>query len=471
MKKIAILPGTGRGTMRSMVEGASRTHTGSLAERPLHRLRRFPSPFRGGLLTLAALLSTPALAETVAFTGGTIAIGDGSQPIQNGTVVIANGRVVAAGAGVAVPAGARVVDATGKWVSPGIVTANTDIGIADAYGIQETNDARAKDSPFSAALDLSTAINESGPAIANDRMTGVTRAFVVPVAGSTIFGGQGAVIDLGADLDPVTRPRAFQYVELGEDSTDRAGSRPAAQAMIRAALNAARDPAQATLVTKDAIITKQDAAALRPVVEGRMPLFVHANRVADIRAALALKAEFPAVKMVLVGAAEGWRMAPQIAAANVPVIATALADLPSKFEQLSATQSNVGRLVQAGVTVAISTVDGSEGPYNSYLTQYAGNLVALTKVPGASGLNWGAAFATITSKPAQTIGMDGEIGSLRPGRRADVVVWDGDPLELSSEAVAVYIDGIAQPMTSRQTRLRQRYLDPREGSLPKAYQH
>ena len=102
--------------------------------------------------------------------------------------------------------------------------------------------------------------------------------------------------------------------------------------------------------------------------------------------------------------------------------------------------------------------------------QYAGNLVGIAKVPGSSGLAWGQALATITSGPAQAIGMDAEIGSLRAGRRADVVIWDGDPLELSSAPVAIYIDGRAQPMQSRQTRLRDRYMNPSEGSLPKAYE-
>jgi imidazolonepropionase-like amidohydrolase len=424
------------------------------------------------LVALAAAFAGPATAETIAVTGGTVAIGDGSQPIPNGVVVIANGRIVAAGAGIAVPAGARIVDATGKWVAAGIVTGNTTIGILDGYGLPETNDTKGKDSPFSAAIDIAPAINSSGPAIANDRMTGVTRAFVVPSAGNTIFAGQGAVIDLGADLDPVTRPRAFQYVELGEDASESGGgSRPAAHVLLRAALAAARDPSQATLADKQSLITKQDAAALKPVIDGRVPLLVHAERASDIRAALALKAEYPSLKMVLVGVTEGWRVAGEIAAAHVPVIAAALADLPEKFETLAATQSNVGRMMKAGVTVAISTIGASEGPYNSYLSQYAGNLVALGKIPGAAGLDWGAAFATITSKPAQAIGMDNEIGSLRPGRRADVVIWDGDPLELTSEPTAVYIDGVAQPMVSRQTRLRERYLDPREGTLPKAYQH
>lgn len=426
---------------------------------------------RAVLLAAAALIAAPATAQTIAITGGTVAIGDGSQPIPNGTVVIANGRVVAAGANVAVPAGAQTVDATGKWVAAGIVTAHTDIGIVDGYGLGETNDARARQSPFSAAIDVSTAINESAPAIANDRVTGVTRAFVVPVAGNTIFAGQGAVIDLGADLDPVTRPRAFQYVELGEEASDRAGgSRPAAQALLRAALAAARDPSQASIVESGALITRQDAAALRQVLDGRVPLMIHAERLADIRGALAIKREFPTIRMVLAGATEGWRIAAEIAAAKVPVIASALVDLPERFEQLSATQSNVGRMMRAGVPVSISTINASEGPYNSYLTQYAGNLVALTKLPGATGLDWGQAFATITSKPAEAIGMDSEIGSLRPGRRADVVIWDGDPLELSSAPTAVWIDGVAQPMTSRQRALRDRYLTPAEGALPKAYE-
>jgi imidazolonepropionase-like amidohydrolase len=424
------------------------------------------------LFAAAALIAAPLSAETIAITGGKLAIGDGSQPIESGTVVIANGHIAAAGAGVAVPAGARVIDARGKWVSPGIIAGVSTLGILDGYGMPETNDSEASKSPFSAALDIAPAIDSSGQRIALERSAGVTRAFVIPSAGNTMFAGQGAVIDLGADLDPVTRARAFQYVELGEDATDHAGgSRPAAHVLLRAALAAASNPAGASFADKSSLITRQDAAALGPVVRGSMPLLVHVERAADITATLALKADFPRLKLVLVGATEGWRVAGDIATAHVPVIAAGLVDLPEKFETLSATQSNIGRLTRAGVMVALSNADISEGPYESYLAQYAGNLVALTKIPGAQGLDWGAAFATITSKPAAAIGMDGEIGSLRPGRRADVVIWDGDPLELASAPTAIFIDGVAQPMTSRQTRLRDRYLDPVEKSLPKAYEH
>ncbi len=423
------------------------------------------------LLAATALIAAPVLAETVAITGGTVAIGDGSQPIRGGIVVIANGRVVSAGAGAAVPAGARVIDATGKWVAPGIVAGVSSLGLMEGYGIGEVNDSDADKSPFSAAIDVAPAINPSGQRIATERLAGVTRAFIMPEAGNTMFAGQGAVIDLGADFDPVTRARAFQYVELGEEGAVKAGgSRAAAHVLLRTALQAAANPAAIEIVGKDSLITRQDAEALGPVVRGTMPLLVKVDRVADIRAALALRTAFPALKLVLVGAAEGWMIADQIAAVRVPVIAGGVLDLPEKFERIGATQSNVGRLARAGVTVAVSNADISEGPYESYLTQYAGNLVALTKLPGAQGLDWGAALASITSKPAAALGMDGEIGSLRPGRRADVVIWDGDPLELASAPVAVFIDGVSQPMTSRQTRLRDRYLDPVEKNLPKAYE-
>jgi imidazolonepropionase-like amidohydrolase len=427
---------------------------------------------KGLLLCATALLAAPVLADTLALTGGTVAIGDGSQPIPNGTVVIRDGRVVAAGANVAVPAGTRVIDASGKWVAAGLVAGFTNEGIVDGEGIEETYDGAAGKSVFNAAIDVSSAVNPTNQSIAVDRAGGVTRALVAPEAGNSIFAGQGVVIDLGADDTPVTRPRAFQYAELGEDGASKAGSRPAAYIMLHDALAQARDVARGGDWgrSKNSLITRTDASALVPVIDGRMPLIVHVERASDILQVLSLKQTYPALKLVLLGASEGWMVASKIAAARVPVIAAALGDLPAAFERTAATESNVGRLEKAGVIVAISTINVSTEGGQRNLRQYAGNLVAIARVPGMSGLDWGSAFATVTSRPAAMIGMDGEIGSLRPGRRADVVIWDGDPLELSSAPVAVWIDGVQQPITSRQTRLRDRYLTPQEGALPKAYE-
>jgi imidazolonepropionase-like amidohydrolase len=429
------------------------------------------------MLVAAAAMSAalPAAAQTVAVTNARLVVGDGSAPVEGGTVVVRDGRVVAAGAGVAVPAGIPVVDAGGRWVTPGLFAGFSRVGIVEVDGVSETDDSAAAGSPFNAAIDVAPAVNPKTSAVVLNRAEGITRAVVAPEARGSIFAGQGAVIDLGADMDAVTRPRAFQFMVYGEEGGRRAGgSRPAAIAMLRNILFEVRDYARAPAGFadrgKDALLTRADAQALVPVVTGQVPLLVHVERASDILVVLGLKRDVPALKLVLVGATEGWTVAQQIAAAKVPVLATALADLPASFEQLAATQSNIGRMQAAGVSVAIGMINDDEARQARLIKQYAGNLVALTKVPGASGLDWGRAFATISSGPAEALGMAAEFGSLRPGRRGDVVMWDGDPLEIGTAAVKVFIDGVEQPLETRQDQLRRRYFDPKEGALPKAYE-
>lgn len=425
-------------------------------------------------LLLGSTTVAPAAAQDVTITNARLVLGDGSEPIEGGTVVIRGGRVVSAGRGGAAGRG-RTIDAGGRYVTPGIVAGFTRLGIVEVDGVGPTNDASAQGSVFNAGLDVTAGLNPRATPIAINRTDGVTRAVVAPDNGGSIFAGQGAVIDLGNDMDAVTRPRAFQFMEWGEAGARAAGgSRPAAMAMFRNALFEAqaygRNPASFADRGKEALLTRTDAQALQGVLSGQVPLLIHVERASDILGVLALKREFPGLKPVLVGAAEGWTVAQQIAAAGVPVLASALADLPASFEQLAATQSNIGRMKAAGVTVGIGMIGDDEARQARLVRQYAGNLVALSKIPGAAGLDWGAAFATITSLPARAIGMDGEIGTLAAGRRGDVVIWDGDPLEIGSVPTQLFIDGVDQPLTNRQTRLRDRYLVPEEQGLPKAYQ-
>ncbi|WP_241557147.1 amidohydrolase family protein [Croceibacterium ferulae] len=418
----------------------------------------------------ALLLAVPAGAQTIAITGGTVAIGDGSQPIPNGTVIIRDGRVVAAGSGVAVPAGARTIDATGKWVSPGLVVGLAPVGLVEVSGVEETDDTDPGKSPFSAAIDVAPAINPKAQPLQVTRAEGYTRAIVGPVAGDSIFAGQGAIIDLGTDMDALMQARAFQYAELGQvGGRNVGGGRPGVFAYLRNALFEAqaykRDRQAPSPAGHDGFerqLTRLDAEALVAVVDGSVPLFVNVNRASDILTVLRFNQEFPAIRLVLVGANEGWMVAPQIAAAGVPVITAALTDLPETFESLAATRSNVGRLRAAGVKVALRTTRNT--------AQEAGNLVGLAQVPGATGLDWGSAFATITSAPAEIVGMGAEFGSLLPGRRGDVVIWDGDPLEVQTGVEQVFIDGVEQSLDTHMSRLRDRYRQAQPGSLPKAYE-
>jgi imidazolonepropionase-like amidohydrolase len=412
------------------------------------------------------------------------------------------------------PAGTQVIDATGKWVTPGIVAGFSRLGLAevdltssqeDGGGRDDTSgaaDDTTSNGPFNAAIDVVPAINPLDTTIAVNRADGVTRALVAPNTGKSIFAGQGAVIDTGADMEPVTAARKFQFVELGESGAATAGgSRSSAFALFRNALREAsqlrryaspvqsarseapderqrpviRDPNESRIYTgqrnEDVLLTRYDAAALVPVLQGRQYLFVHVERARDILNVLDLPREFPGLKLVLVGASEGWLVADRIAHSGVPVIASAVNDLPASFEQIAATQSNVGRMRAAGVRVSIGMIDDNDTRNLFMERQYAGNLVGLQKIPGATGVDWGEALAMITSRPAEAIGMGGEIGSLAPGRRADLVIWSGDPLEGSSAAEQVYIDGVRQPLATHQTRLLQRYRYLNRRDLPEAYRH
>jgi imidazolonepropionase-like amidohydrolase len=465
----------------------------------------------------AALLAStgPAAAQTFVITGGTVALGDGSEPIPNGQVVVRDGRIVAAGnVRMKLPAGAQVIDATGKWVTPGIVAGFSRLGLADIdLGTHEDEgeggtldtagsaDDTSQTGPFSAAIDVVPAINPLHTTIAVNRADGVTRAVVAPGTGNSIFAGQGAVIDTGADMDPITAARRFQFVELGQTGAGIAGgSRASSHVLFRNALREAaelsryapsgaasartpderdqpvvRNPNESRVYgpdvrrSEDVLLTRFDAAALVPVLQGRQYLLVHVERASDILQVLALKREFPSLKIVIVGASEGWTVADRIARSGIPVIASAVNDLPASFEQIASTQSNVGRMSSAGVKVSIGMIDDNDTRNLFWERQYAGNLVALQRVPGATGVSWGEALAMITSRPAQAIGMGGQIGSLAPGRRADVVIWSGDPLEGSSAAEQVYIDGVRQPLDTHQSRLLERYRYLPRRDLPEAY--
>ena len=429
---------------------------------------------RALLLSAAALIALPAAAQDIAITNARLVIGDGSAPVEGGTVVVRGGKVVAAGAGVAVPAGIERVDAEGRWVTPGIVAAFSRVGLVEVDAVSGTNDRSATRTRFSAGLDIAPALNPMGSPVAVNRAAGVTRAIVAPGSSSNLFAGQGAVVDLADDMDMVTRPRALQFVAFGEDGATKAGGSRAAtfllfREQLLAARSYARNPAVLAEWGNDAMIQRADADALARVIDGTTPLFVRVDRAVDIVNVIKLKGEFPALKLVLVGATEGWLVARDIAAAREPVLVSPLTDLPGSFEQLGATQSNAGRLKAAGVDVSVGVFDDDDAHKMGYATQYAGNLVGLAKVPGASGMSWDQAFAAITSAPARAVGMDGSIGSLKTGRVGDVVVWDNDPLELGSRPTMVWIDGKRQSLTTRQDRLRDRYATPQEGALPKAY--
>lgn len=427
-------------------------------------------------LLLAATASAQAMAQDrIAITGGKVVTNMGP-PIEGGTVLMHHGEIVAVQpAGAAVPAGYRVVDASGKWVTPGIVAGLSQIGTVEVHAEDSANDNVARQSPASAALMLDGAFNPNETNIAISRAEGVTTAIVGAAAGRTLFSGQGYVVSLGEGVTQPFRPRAFQYVSYGERGAQLAGgSRPAAWIEIANALEEARR-LQNGIVTpmrdqhRDLRLTREDAEALTLVLRSAQPLLVRVDRASDIRQVLKLPTMYPGLRLVLVSANEGWMLADEIARAGVPVITLGMNNRPERFEALGATMSNVGRMVAAGVKVALGVpdLDTSFQPRN--LPHYAGNMVAQARLPGGVGLTWDQAFAAISRTPAEIFGLSRH-GVLRQGAQADIVLWSGDPLELSSHPEQLFIAGAPQSLESRQTQLARRYLPGRDRTqLPESY--
>jgi imidazolonepropionase-like amidohydrolase len=418
----------------------------------------------GVAAVIAALaMALPAGAETSAIVGATIYTLGKPGKIEHGTVVMRDGKIVAVGAGAAVPAGATRIDAEGKIVTPGLFDPQSRFGIEEVSAVKETRDDAVKGKEFTAALDMAPAVNPRSMLIPVNRIAGLTAAMVAPrvTEGGTIIAGTGAVITLGPSDHPVRKDPAAMFVTLGETGADLSGgSRAAALLHLREALQDARDfvahrPDYDAARRRPYALGRLDLAALEPVIQRRIPLVVAVERASDIRAVLALAREFD-LSLVVSGGAEAWMAAGELAAAGVPVILNPLADLPAAFETLGATLENAARLARAGVVIAFETGD-SHNARN--LTQLAGNAVA-------AGLGYEDALKAISANPARISGMGDRLGTIEVGKDADVVVWSGDPLEVTSAAEAVFIGGVSVPMVSRQTLLRDRYLRFQQHAQP-----
>lgn len=440
----------------------------------------------------ALLTAAPAMAQDVAITGGRVLTG--TSVIENGTVVIRNGRVVSVGTGAA-PSGVRTIDATGKIVTPGIVAVDSGLGASEVGSVSGSNDLSNNANTLTAAFDVSYGIDPWSFTIPTARLGGVTRAVVTPqhsgsggghshddsgfdamFAGAGhggyqspgLFAGQAAVISLKDGSSILVKSKVAMTAPFGEAGARIAGGARGAQfVLFKETLNEVRlyarnKAAYERSSLRDLSLSRADLEALIPVVEGRMPLIVTANRASDIQQVLRLARE-EGLKIIIDGAAEGWLVANEIAAANVPVLVHPNTNLPGNFEMRAARMQNAAALHAAGVTIALKGNEGSTHRARD-IRYNAGNAVS-------HGLPFDAAIAAITVNPARIFGFDGQFGELKPGAAGDVVVWTGDPLEPLSQPQAVIIDGVEQPLQSRNLMLRDRYLPNAAGDRPAAYRY
>ena len=396
-----------------------------------------------------------AAGETIAITGARIHPVSGPI-IDKGTVVVSGGRILAVGANVQVPAGARSIDASGKVVTPGFLDSSTQIGIVEVQlSADGTNDQATTEKGLSAAFNVIDAFNPNSTVVPITRVEGVTRTVVMPAGTGSVLIGQAAVVDLSGAHVPasVHKTPAAMVALLGEAGAQVAGgSRVTAMLRLREALQDTLDylanrAAYNTAQRRQYALSRLDLEALAPVVRGEVPLAVQANRASDLLAAMRLAEEFK-LKPILVGATEGWMVADEIARRKIPVIVKPLTDLPN-FDSLGATLENSGRLAKAGVPIALASFE----TYRSgTLRQEAGNAVAY-------GMDRAAALSAVTLGAARIWGVADRYGSIEPGKDADLVVWSGDPFELTTSVERVFIQGREMPRDTRQRQLLERYRD------------
>ncbi|HTL15575.1 MAG TPA: amidohydrolase [Thermomonas sp.] len=418
------------------------------------------------LALAAALLAAAgaASAQDLLVRNATVHTATARGTLRNADVLVKDGRIAAIGQSLDA-AGAPVVDAGGAPLTPALFGGITDIGVEEVSGESSTVDAtlalgaNAADMRVRPEFDVTLAYNPESVLVPVARVEGIGWTLLQAGSrpGGSLVGGQGGVVRLDGSLDAVG-PRAL-FVTLGGDGAGLSGSSRAAQWML---LDQLVDELRGRIPqdSQFALLTPAGRATLAKYIGGGGRVMVRVQRAADI-ARLLRWARQRDVRIAVVGGAEAWKVAPQLAAADVPVFVDALANLPADFDEIGATLENAARLHAAGVPV--SFFQGGDASHNARkIRQLAGNAVA-------NGLPWEAGLAALTAVPAAALGVGGEVGNaIAVGQRADLVLWTGDPLDVASVARQVWLDGRAIPMRSRQTELRDRYLHGATG-LPRAY--
>jgi imidazolonepropionase-like amidohydrolase len=390
-----------------------------------------------------------AMAQDFVIRGATVHTSTAKGTLKNTDVLVRGGLIAAIGSDAAAP-GATVIDAKGRDLTSGLFGGLTDIGLEEIAEENQTIDSTlnlkspAWDQQWRPELDVTLAYNPRSIVIPVTRVEGVTWTVLTPVAGDSIIGGQGAAVTLDGRYDAVLAGSRSLFVQMGAQGASVAGGTRAAEYMLLE--QAIREARAAGPVAQGALLHAAGRETLARYLAGGRVLF-QVDRAADILEVVEFAVR-NGMKPVILGGDEAWLVAKELAKANVPVILNPLDDLPADYDRLASSLENAARLHNAGVRIAFSSGDT---PQARLTRQLAGNAVA-------HGLPWDAALAAITATPAEIFGLATR-GRIAVGQVADLVLWSGDPLEVSTLADQVWIAGRPIDMKSRQTELRDRYAE------------
>ncbi len=385
-------------------------------------------------------------------------------PLNNSDLLIENGKIIKIGPNIQAPAGAKVIDATGKYAYPGMVAVMTAIGLTGYPGAGNDTDETGVSTPH---MDPYDALNPEDDCIEVTRIEGITTAQTISGSRSVI-NGKSIVLHLEGDLaeDMVIRRYVAQIINMGAKEQNKYPStQPGVVSFLRSKLDQAQDYAKKQIRTgssdknktneneKEVSAKKNlEMEALVPVVQGNVPAIFIANDEVTIRNALEIIHDYELKGIIRTSSASGIiKYADRIAQKSIAVIWAGTSSVPSRWEPHDLNYHTAAVLAAKGVLIAFDP--GGWGPGNRSVRNI--NIPAAISV--AHGLSEQAALEALTINPARILGIEDEVGSLEVGKTADVVIWNASPIQGSSRAETVIIRGKPIPLTSFQTRLYEKF--------------
>lgn len=407
-----------------------------------------------------------APARTIAIVGGKLlTVTHGT--IENGVIIMSGGKIAAVGPAGAtkVPSGAEIFDAKGMTVYPGLFDAETHLGLTEVASDQNSNDLAETADEIEPQMHVADAFHAETVRIPVERLNGITDAIVAPAAEDSVVGQDAAIQLNGRDRDEMLLQRDIALAMNFEGSVRRRANFNGPSKFPTTRMGLAAQIRQAFLdaqnyETEHAAATKPDhkggppkrdlkLEALLPYLHGEKPVVLGAYESYEVEVAMGIAKEFH-LKVILNHVTHTQDILDEIASYHVPVIVGSIYDFPRPDERYDAVYSLPAELQKRGVKIALAT-GGRDMGGSRNLPYAAGYAVAY-------GLPYDEALKAITLNPAEMFGLGDQLGSLDVGKTANVVVANGDPLDVRTRVKQVFIDGKAIPMVSRQTRLRDEYM-------------
>ena len=409
-------------------------------------------------ITALTLVTSAVQAKSTAITNATIYTVASQGILEQGTVIIDDGKIVQVYAKENLPNNIEadeIIDAKGKVLTPGFIGTMNSLGLVEVSAVSRTRD--GKDDKADITFDASLAFNPKSTLIAYTRKGGITSNISAPHGGKGLFAGQTFAVNLSGEFNSIIESENAVLIYLGSETKgSRAQKLQELDYKLADAKKAlAKQKGKKAKGEKEAKELKRDQIVVNALLAGDKPLLAYADRATDLLALIALKKKY-GLDLVLVGASDAVLIADEIAANKVPVILSSIENLPSSFDSLHASLANMGILAKAGVNVILAPKGDS---HNLNQLRFDAGIAVANGLPRAD------AFSALTANVADVFKLNS--GRIETGKNADIVLWSGDPLELSTKVDAMWINGKQVSTLSRQDALRDRYT--KESNMPRAY--